>query len=218
MRFPIFFFLISLILISCKEKQGINQWIKEDLAKPKPVANFEISTEDLPKNKVVSEHAHSSITFRVGHWEIVDLFGWFRDFEAVMYHDEADFSDALIEARVNPKAVILPAPQMEGHIQNPEYFHSDKYPFIVFKSRKMKPVGGNKYKLLGDLIIKETKLEKELDVTFNGYAYPEKSISGWKVNGFVTQTELGWENTAKLHSGRMSLNDTIWFEANLRMQ
>ena len=209
---------VALVFFACNSEHPVERWVAEDEARPQFVSEIELNQKDLPRNKVVANKGHSSLTFELGHWEIVDLVGWFADFDAVMYSDKEDFSDAVIEARINTSSVLMPNKLMQSHIQGPDHFFSKKYPHLWFVSQRMVPAGGNHYKLEGNLFFQEKTIPKTLNVTFNGYAYPEQPISGWTVTGFVTQQELGWDNSAQLHSGRSVLADTIRFKANLRME
>jgi polyisoprenoid-binding protein YceI len=45
---------------------------------------------------------HSSIMFQTGHWGIVDVVGWFEGYEIAVHSSKLDFSDAVVEARIDP--------------------------------------------------------------------------------------------------------------------
>ena len=59
-----------------------------------------------------ADPAHSSIVFQTGDWGVVDLVGWFEEYEITVHSSELDFSDAVIEARIDPASVRMPNPQM----------------------------------------------------------------------------------------------------------
>ena len=59
-------------------------------------------------------------------------------------------------------------PNRDGHLRSPDFFDAEKFPKITFRSRKVTPTGGEKFKLLGDLTIKETTRDLTLDVTYEG--------------------------------------------------
>jgi polyisoprenoid-binding protein YceI len=203
-----------------KEKVSIHQKIKEDLTDGLSHPNTLIVDEpNLPKNKWVAERGHSSISFTSRHWEIVDLIGFFDDFEVSMYFEKADFSDAVIFAKANPYSIVMPNFKMAGALINEEYFHADKYPIIEFKSILFMPLHDSDYALTGLLKIKGIEKEIHLNAKFNGYAYPEeKRFAGFSAQGKFSRYDynIGGKNT--LHSGKLMHSDSISFIINLRME
>lgn len=223
--------LLSLLLFACTSqevektsqetpKEDIHAKIKKDLedgiSHPQTI---EVDESDLPKIKRVAERAHSSISFRTKHFEVVDLIGWFADFEVVMYYETDDFSDAVIFARANPASFVMPNFQMAGSLKNPEYLDAEQFPQIMFSSTKLELLGDGKYKLFGMMDMKGIKKEMEIDVTFNGYAYPdEKRLAGFNIAGAFSRHDFNIAPNDMLHSGNPIHGDSIWFEGSFRME
>ena len=67
--------------------------------------------------RFAADTAHSSIQFRTRHWGIHDIIGWFEDYEVIVYADYADFTNAVVEARVRPASVRMPNPAMAGNLR-----------------------------------------------------------------------------------------------------
>lgn len=219
----ILFAILSLVGIAFGfylDNQGTaaEKWHAEGELDPK--ADFEIESDSrLPSTRYIADTAHSSILFRASHWEIVDIIGWFADYEIVMYSDEPDFLDAVIEAKVKVNSVCMPNKRMQGHIQQEEYFHTEKYPEVGFKSSGIRRVSGDNYIVLGEFTLLDKTVSRYLMAEYRGHAYPnEKPEHGWKVTTYLTHDDFGWDNSGKLHSGRLLLEDTIWVECNLRME
>lgn len=56
---------------------------------------------------------------------------------------------------------------LDEHLQAADFFDAAKYPTITFKSTKVQAVGANKYKITGDLTIKNVTKPVVLDAVLN---------------------------------------------------
>lgn len=174
---------------------------------------------DRPQTKFSADQDHSSISFRTKHWDIVDIIGWFADFDVVMYADSIDFIDAVVYAEVNPKSLRMPNLKMQGTAQKEPYLDSERFPQVTFMSQLLKKKGVHTYELMGEININGIKREINFDVLFNGYAYPgEKSICGFDVSGKIDRNDFHVGTNDKLHSGRKVHGDTIYLNMALRME
>lgn len=203
-------------------QEPVQTSILDDLANPAQSNGLVIPPPDSagrPETKYVSDKDHSSISFRTMHWDIVDLIGWFSDFEVVLFSDRADFTDAEIYAVVNPKSILMPNDRMQGSVQKHPYIKTDDYPEISFHSKGMEPNGGNTYKLIGEMTMNGITHEVPFDIIFNGFAYPgEQSICGWTVTGALDRHGFNVGSDEKLHSGRAMHADSIYLTMSLRME
>ena len=216
---------IIFLLASCgnsdeQQKQLIEAAIQQDLENGlSDSLTLELDLPNLPQTKYTAEKEHSSISFRTKHWEIVDLIGWFSDFDIVMYADSADFSDAVIYGKVFPNSIKMPNPKMMGSVKNPPYIDTEQSPEAIFFSDKFQPVGNDRYLLTGTLTLNGIEQPMTFDVTFNGFAYPdEKPIHGFDVTGKINRHDFKIAGLNKLHSGRLIHDDSIELNLALRME
>ena len=219
------FVFLSCSILSCtadENKSGdeIQERIKEDINnKLSDTVELVFPDVPLPKKKYVADKDHSSISFKTEHWEIVDLVGWFEDFDAVMYSDKADFTDAVISARVDPTSIRMPNIKMMGTAQKSPYIDSDNFPYLTFISDEMKLISDNNYLLNGTLQMNGIEREMDFNVHFNGYAYPgEQDICGFNVSGKFNRHDFKVAGEAVLHSGKKLHSDTIYLYMSLRME
>jgi polyisoprenoid-binding protein YceI len=56
---------------------------------------------------------------------------------------------------------------LDEHLQRGDFFDAAKYPAITFKSTKVQPLGGNKFKVTGDLTVHGVTRPIELAATLN---------------------------------------------------
>jgi polyisoprenoid-binding protein YceI len=180
---------------------------------------WEGSQGGLPRRRLVSDQDHSSISFRTKHWEIVDIMGWFDDFEVVMYADSADFSDAVIKARVNPVSIKMPNLKMAGSAIQPPYLATESYPVASFESTFFLKKSDKTFDLRGRLTLNGIEKETSFKVLFNGFAYPgEQSICGFNITGAIDRHDFNIGTDDKLHSNRLIHADTVFLNMSIRME
>lgn len=56
---------------------------------------------------------------------------------------------------------------LDEHLKKPDFFDAAKYPVITFKSTRVQALGGNKYKVTGDLTVHGVTHPVVLDATLN---------------------------------------------------
>ena len=120
----------AFVLVACStpenNQEQIEERIQSDLETEVVKYNWEgIDSTGFPIKRYDAEMNHSSISFKTGHWETVDLIGWFEDFQISMWSDSADFSDAVICASVNPTSIKMPNTMMAESAQKAPYIDSD---------------------------------------------------------------------------------------------
>jgi polyisoprenoid-binding protein YceI len=201
-------------------EEAVQQAIQQDLETGiGTLSRLNIDQADLPKKKYIADKDHSSISFRTKHWEIVDLIGWFSDFDIIMHADKEDFSDAVIFGKVYPKSITMPNIKMQGSVPKPPYIDTESFPEASFVSNSLNKISDVDYKLKGKFSLNGIEKELSFDVRFNGFAYPrEKSICGFTINGELNRHDFNIAGDDRLHSGKALHDDIIYLTLSLRME
>ena len=77
---------------------------------------------------------------------------------------------------------------------NPEFFDTENYPTIHFRSTSIEQTGADKAKMIGDLTIKGVTLPIEFDVTYNKkvmHPYYEINNIGFTATGSLDNRKYG---------------------------
>ena len=117
--------------------------------------------------------------------------GEFQDFAIDLDLDEEHPEAATVEARVKTASVNTRDVLRDGHLRSPDFFKSDEYPEMVFKSTRVVRTGKTKAKLHGDLTIRDVTKPVVLDVTYLGSS---KSPWGTTNAGFEASTKINRED------------------------
>ena len=81
--------------------------------------------------------------------------------------DEKDPAKSSVEVTLPLSDLDSHLAQLDEHLKKPDFLDADKYPTITFKSSKVQAVGGNKYKVTGDLTVHGVTKPVVLDATLN---------------------------------------------------
>ncbi|MBK8848242.1 MAG: YceI family protein [Bacteroidetes bacterium] len=134
-----------------------------------------------------ADKRHSQVKFSVTHMTIANVDGKFAQFECTVASKDETFVDAQIFFSADAKSISTDDADRDNHLRGAEFFDAAKYPNLVFKGTSFKKVAAKKYKLTGDLTIKDVTKPVTFDVTFNGIM---KDGFGTKKAGFRATTAI----------------------------
>ena len=148
--------------------------------------------------------------------------GEFQDFAINLDLDEEHPEAATVEARIKTASVNTRDVLRDGHLRSPDFFKSDEYPEMVFKSTRVVRTGKTEAKLHGELTIRDVTKPVVLDVTYRGSS---KSPWGTTNASFEASTKINredWDLTwnAALETGGwlVSKDITIHIKAEFTKQ
>lgn len=133
------------------------------------------------------DKAHSFIGFKVGHFGLVEVPGFFRDFTGSVNFDAKDISKSTVEFTAQATSVDTGVAPRDKHLRTADFFEVEKYPEITFKSTKVEKKG-KAWMLTGDLTMKG--VTKSISFPFNIVGWlPADERSGGKM-GIAAETTL----------------------------
>lgn len=165
--------------------------------------------------------AHSAIAFSVRHMMVSTVKGNFKDFSAELELDPDDLTRSSVKAVVKVASIDTRDPQRNGHLTSPDFFDAEKYPDMTFESTRVESLGGDRYRVLGDLTIKETTRPVTLDVTYLGQQTSPYGVkaAGFEASARISREEFGLTWNVALDTGGVLVGDEVKIsvdaEANL---
>ena len=106
---------------------------------------------------------HTSIVFRVMHLGVGYVYGSFAGATGSLKYDENDFANNSIEIQVSAAGLHTAVKKRDNHLRSPDFFHTEKFPKILFKSTSAKKIDNTSFEVTGDLSL----LDKTRPITFN---------------------------------------------------
>lgn len=156
------------------------------------------NTTQTDREVWVVDEAHSRVQFSVRHMVISEVTGLFRNFDLKLYTNNNGFEQADIEFVIEAASLDTGIADRDNHLRSDDFFGVEKFGNIAFKSRSIKKVDDEKYKLTGDLTIRDVTREIELDVNYGGQVVDPwgNTRAGFKVQGSINRFDynLKWNN------------------------
>jgi polyisoprenoid-binding protein YceI len=102
-------------------------------------------TQTLPTGTWSADRVHSTVGFAVGY--MAGTFtGTFSDFDA-------DVTDGILNGSAKVASVQVKDPNLEAHLQSPDFFDAERYPELTFRSTSIERTG-DELRIEGEITIK----------------------------------------------------------------
>lgn len=129
---------------------------------------------------------HSSVQFVVSHLTISKVRGEFTDFDANLTFDGTNLNKGSVSFTVKATSISTGNTNRDDHLRSDDFFNVEQFPEFTFKSKSVVPGEDNKFKLVGDLTIRDVTKEVTFDCEFHGAI----SAMGGKRSGFSAETTI----------------------------
>lgn len=158
------------------------------------------------KTKWNLDTAHSEIGFKVKHMMISTVTGYFEDFNASVETESEDFVNAEFDFAATIGSINTKNTDRDNHLKSNDFFNADVYPEMTFKSTSF-----NGEKLTGDLTIRDTTKNIELDVDFNGIAVDPygQTKAGFEISGAINRKDFGLAWSAVTEAGSVVVAEQV---------
>ncbi len=166
------------------------------------------------------DKSHSNVMFNVTHMVISEVTGFFKAYDGKFSSkSDADWNGAQIDFTIETKSIFTDNEKRDDHLRSDDFFNAEKYPSIVFKSKSMKKESGNKYKLTGDLTIRDVTKQVTLDVDFKGNVKDGwgNERAAFRIKGSVNRLDFNLKWNALLETGGAVVGKDVEIAANIQL-
>ena len=173
----------------------------------------------VAQTKWTVDKAHSNVKFSVSHMVVSEVEGSFKGFDGTIVVSKDNLSDAVINFSTDVASVSTDNVNRDNHLKSDDFFNAEKFPKMTFVSKSMTLVGGNKYKLTGDLTMRDVTKTVDFDVTYGGKIQTNDGgyKSGFKARTTIDRTNFGVNFTGTLKAGGLMVGNVVEIIVNLEM-
>jgi polyisoprenoid-binding protein YceI len=166
-----------------------------------------------PAGTYLLDAAHKRVGFVARHLMVAKVRGNFENAEATIVVGE-DPLQSTVSATIQAASITTGQADRDNHLRSGDFFESEKYPTLEFRSTALKSWDGGEFVLDGELTIKDVTKPVELKVEFEGAG---KSPYGHDIFGFSATTEIDREDwglsfNVALESGGVMISKKIKIE------
>ncbi|MFI7016346.1 YceI family protein [Streptomyces sp. NPDC050164] len=155
--------------------------------------------------------AHSTIGFVARHAMVTNVKGSFQDFTGTLHLDGTDPSRSTASLDVVMDSIETGNADRDGHLKSSDFFKADEFPAMTFRSTAAEALGGDDYRITGDLTILGTTRPLTIDLEFNGAAkdpFGNERV-GFEGKAEILRSEWGLTWNAALETGGVLVSDKI---------
>lgn len=150
--------------------------------------------------------AHTQVSFGIRHLGISLIRGNMRLADAELEIDEGRPDTARLNAHVDVSTLDTRDPNRDGHLKGGDFFDVESYPHIAFKTDSVTPEDGNRFRVTGELTIRDRTRPVELRGEYSGPV--DDPVSGKRKIGFlltgdIAQKEWGIDWNVAIPGGFM---------------
>jgi polyisoprenoid-binding protein YceI len=155
--------------------------------------------------------AHTTIGFVVRHAMVTNVKGGFQDFSGSLHLDEANPAASTATIDVKMDSIDTGNADRDGHLKSADFFRTDEFPVMTFRSTRAESLGGDDYRITGDLSILGVTKPVTIDLEFNGLAkdpFGNERV-GFEGKAEILRSEWGLSWNAALETGGVLVSDKI---------
>ncbi|MFD6891307.1 YceI family protein [Streptomyces sp. NPDC059957] len=159
----------------------------------------------------VIDASHSSIGFTVRHAMVTNVRGTFAEHEGALHLDGADPSRSTASIEVKIASIDTGIGDRDGHLRSGDFFDAETFPLMTFRSTEAQQLGGDKYRITGELTIKDVTRPLSIDLEFGGAAtdvYGNERV-GFEGSAEILRSDWGLTWNAALETGGVMVSDKV---------
>ena len=109
-----------------------------------------------------SDAMHAKAGFSAKHMMVSTVHGELGPITSTLELDDKDLTKSKVDVSIDPSKLTTGVEKRDTHLKGPDFFDVAKFAAVTFKSKKIEKAG-DKYKVTGDLTIKDKTKEVVLE-------------------------------------------------------
>jgi polyisoprenoid-binding protein YceI len=153
---------------------------------------------------------HSQAAFSIRHF-FARVPGNFKELSGTVMYDEKSLAASSVEVEIKTASINTNNERRDNHLRSKDFFAADSLPTITFKSTKVIPGEGNKFKIDGNLTMRGVTRPVTLDAEYLGSGDVGQSgfRAGWQATTTVNRKDYNILWNRALDQGGMMLGDDV---------
>jgi polyisoprenoid-binding protein YceI len=155
--------------------------------------------------------AHTTLGFVARHAMVTNVKGSFQEFEGTLHLDGENPSKSTASLDIKMDSITTGSPDRDGHLKSADFFKTDEFPTMTFRSTEAEALGGEDYRITGDLTILGVTKPVTIDLEFNGAAkdpFGNERV-GFEGKAEIKRSDWGVSWNAALETGGVLVSDKI---------
>jgi polyisoprenoid-binding protein YceI len=165
--------------------------------------------------------AHSSVEFSVKHMMMTTVRGRFKEVKATLTGDRDHPEDAGVSATLETASIDTGVADRDAHLRGSDFFDAERFPQITFRSTRVEDPPkqeGDRFRVIGDLAIRDSSMEVELDCEYQGRGTDAqgKTRAGFSFRTEIDRREWGLKWNQAIETGGVLVANKVRIEGELQ--
>lgn len=163
--------------------------------------------------------SHSEIGFTVRHMVFAKVRGQFKKWSAKLDFAPQNPTSSTVRVEVETASIDTGEPQRDTHLRSADFFDAETTPKMVFQSKRLEAAGSGRYRLIGDLTIRDQTHEVTLEVEETGRGKDPwgNERLGWSARGSLERSKWGLKWNQALEAGGVLVSDKVDIEVEAQV-
>jgi polyisoprenoid-binding protein YceI len=143
--------------------------------------------------------------------------GSFGEYEGHLHLDQDDPSRSSAQVTINVASVDTGNADRDAHLKSADFFEVERFPTMTFTSTSAEAVGGDVYRLTGDLTVRDVTRPVVLELEFTGAVRDPFGFLrlGFEGHTTINRRDFGLEWNMALDTGGLLVSEKVTIELDL---
>ena len=170
----------------------------------------EVAVAEVPAGTYALDGSHSDMGFKVRHLGISNVDGTFRTAAGTITVPEEGLSGLSADVTIDATSIDTGNDDRDGHLRSPDFFDAANHPEITFQTTGIETLGGERFRMTGDLTMRGVTKPVTLEGTFLGAAaMGETNKIGFEAEGEIDRQEWGLSWSETNEAGELLVADAV---------
>lgn len=164
------------------------------------------------------DSSHSGIYFSVRHMVVSKVRGRFAKYTGTVHLDE-DLAKSSVDVTIDVASIDTGTADRDTHLRSGDFFDVEKFPSLTFKSTRVERIHDDKFRLAGNLTVRDVTREVILDATYGGRGKDPwgNERAGFEAKTSIDRKDFGLTWNQVLEVGGVLVGDRIELEIEVEL-
>lgn len=155
--------------------------------------------------------SHTVAEFAVKHMMISTVKGTFENVSGTIVANENDLASAQINVEIGIPSINTRDEKRDAHLRSADFFDAETYPAMIFRSTGIEHVSGERYRVNGDLTIRNITKPVVLDTEFEGTGKDPwgGTRAAFTATTAINRTDFGLNWNVALETGGILVGENV---------
>ncbi len=160
---------------------------------------------------------HSIVEVSAKHMLVSTVKGLFHSLEGTLLWDEADPAASSVTASIDVESIDTGEAQRDAHLRSDDFLNAEKYPKITFRSPRVEPQSDTRWKVYGDLTIRDVTREVVLEAEYEGQVKDAwgKQRAAFSAETTIDRKDFGVKWDGLVEMGSVVVGDKLRISLNI---